>query len=123
MARYLDLYLGEFCREDRIRLGYAFVVLVFQNLVVRDFLERVCHKRLYKLYVVEGARFLFDESSPMRVIPAEFAMAGFRFGHSMVRTRYDLNSTLEEPIPIEQLFLSGNQLEKERIISNLHIYS
>jgi len=62
----------------------------YQWCVVHDFLKRVCgeaavNAALKSVHVSIGSPFS---------LPAEFAMAAYRFGHSMVRNGYVLNSSL-----------------------------
>jgi hypothetical protein len=62
----------------------------YQWCVVHDFLPRVCgeaavNAALRSVHTPVGSPFS---------LPAEFAMAAYRFGHSMVRNGYVLNSSL-----------------------------
>jgi heme peroxidase len=67
---------------DRVRQQY-------QWLVRNDFLARVCNSQVYKEIVTDGKTAIeWDDDF---AIPIEFAHAAGRFGHSMVRARYDLN--------------------------------
>jgi hypothetical protein len=60
----------------------------YQWLVRHDFLSRFCEDRVYTS-VVTQADPLVDWNGRFS-IPVEFAQAAFRFGHSMVRSRYTL---------------------------------
>jgi hypothetical protein len=79
------------------------VCWLYQWLIVNDFLRRLCDQEIMKLVWPGGnavdpqcASFIsqFDQK-----IPYEFALAGYRFGHSMVRPAYRLNDALP-PRPI-----------------------
>lgn len=65
------------------------LTLIYQSVVIDDFLHRICDKRVLESIEKEGPR-LFRPSGPL-YMPIEFAAAAFRFGHSMVRTKYDFN--------------------------------
>ncbi len=59
----------------------------YQNIVLNDFLPRVCDP-----YVVKDAISTPPKHySGNTFMPVEFSAAGYRFGHSMVRTEYDFN--------------------------------
>lgn len=63
------------------------VVLIFQLVVVEDYLRQVLDPRVYDHVVVKGERyFQFDRST----LNPLFTHAAFRFGHSMVRATYNL---------------------------------
>jgi hypothetical protein len=69
----------------------------YQWVIVNDFLRRICDRA-----VLEAAWVLAKSAMEQRHIPGmsrgklalEFALAGFRFGHSMVRPNYALNDAL-----------------------------
>ncbi|MEM7077247.1 MAG: peroxidase family protein [Pseudomonadota bacterium] len=108
-------HLGAQSREQRIRFAQAFVVMLFQAMVTRDLLHRLCQPRVYDLYVSQGKRFLYANSHDFTKIPPVFSHAGFRFGHSMVRSRYNLQKD-RASLPIEQLFLPATPLHKDHVI-------
>ena len=73
----------------------------YQWIVVRDFLPTILAEQTYKS--------VFPDSYPspavpvlrendLALMPVEFSVAAYRFGHSMVRPRYRLNQTIERPI-------------------------
>lgn len=65
------------------------LTLMYQSVIVDDYLPRVCDTATLEAILADGPRFL-AATGPV-FMPIEFAAAGFRFGHSMVRTRYDFN--------------------------------
>jgi hypothetical protein len=62
----------------------------FQWLVRFDYLPRICDPSVYRDIIIDGNR-RFDWPSASFSIPVEFSHGAARFGHSMVRAKYDLN--------------------------------
>jgi hypothetical protein len=62
----------------------------FQWLVRCDYLPRICKPSVYRDVVLEGHRQIGWPQDSFS-IPVEFSHAAARFGHSMVRFKYDLN--------------------------------
>jgi len=65
------------------------LILMYQSVIVDDFLPRICDGNTLDRTLSGGNRFLLPDG-PL-FMPVEFAAAGFRFGHSMVRNKYDFN--------------------------------
>jgi Animal haem peroxidase len=80
----------------------------YQWIVLNDFLEKICDPRVYESIQPESRRIGRktvidpDHKGPRlchynphgdAFIPVEFAVAAYRFGHSMVRPSYALNSS------------------------------
>jgi heme peroxidase len=62
----------------------------FQYLVVKDYLKKILDARVYREVFEEGKlRFEWKKSFSL---PVEFAVAAFRFGHTMVRPGYFLST-------------------------------
>ena len=71
----------------------------YQWLVRHDFLSRFCEDGVYANVITE-ANPLVDWNGQFS-IPVEFAQAAFRFGHSMIRSRYTLgknNNVVDLPL-------------------------
>jgi hypothetical protein len=93
------------CARDRVRWQY-------QWLVRNWYLREICHPEIYELVIEKGDRRI-DWSNTGFAIPVEFAVGAFRFGHSMVRREYRLNSLPLEKggsgvIPLQDLFGAKN---------------
>jgi nucleoid-associated protein YgaU len=61
----------------------------YQHIVLHDFLKRVADPAIVDR-VIAGNRF-YDALAEPFFLPLEFTVAGFRFGHTMVRDNYDFN--------------------------------
>lgn len=69
----------------------------YQYVVVNDYLKAVCAHTIVDDILLNGPRFYrpgFNDGELF--MPLEFSVAGFRFGHSMIRPFYQLNSSTQE---------------------------
>ena len=78
----------------------------YQWLVRYDYLPRVCKPEIYDDIVRRG-NTLIDWGNCF-AIPVEFSHAAARFGHSMVRDKYNLNGSHLE-LPVATLFAEAHQ--------------
>ena len=62
----------------------------YQHVVIHDFLMQVADKKIVRDILKDGTQFFKPFQEPF-FMPLEFAVAGFRFGHTMVRSDYDFN--------------------------------
>jgi hypothetical protein len=62
----------------------------YQWIVLHDFLKRVCDPKVVDRIIKKGPKFYNGLREPF-FLPLEFAVAGYRFGHTMVRRTYDFN--------------------------------
>ena len=62
----------------------------YQYLVIHDFLMQVADKNIVKGILKDGTKFFKPFQEPF-FMPLEFAVAGYRFGHTMVRSDYNFN--------------------------------
>ena len=62
----------------------------YQHLVIHDFLMKVADKNIVQGILDNGTQFFKPFQEPF-FMPLEFAVAGYRFGHTMVRKDYDFN--------------------------------
>jgi hypothetical protein len=62
----------------------------YQHVVVEDFLPRVCDPAIVREILKNGNR-VYDALAEPFFLPLEYAVAAYRFGHSMIRADYDFN--------------------------------
>ncbi|NMO52394.1 LysM peptidoglycan-binding domain-containing protein [Actinoplanes sp. TBRC 11911] len=62
----------------------------YQHVIVYDFLKRVCDPAIVDDIAANGNSW-YDPASEPLFMPLEFSVAGYRFGHSMVRGAYNFN--------------------------------
>jgi len=69
---------------------------VYQYVVIKDYLLKVCDNNVVLDVLHNGPRFFGPGTGSEKLfMPLEFSVAGFRFGHSMVRGSYTIRSGLE----------------------------
>lgn len=84
--------------DEKYHLARKFVTLLFQRIVVDDFLSKILdplvYERCYQDGVLSYGKSYLKKLSQGTVeeLPQEFSMALFRFGHAMVRQNYKLKS-------------------------------
>lgn len=76
--------------------GFAFddarrlVTHHYQWVILTDFLPRVCDPTVVRDVLQQGTR-LYRPRGAEKFMPFEFAVAAYRFGHSLIRQTYDFN--------------------------------
>jgi len=70
------------------------LISLFHQLVIEDFLFQIINKDVYKHYYCDGeiVQNHFYKNDDFESLPIEFTNATLRFGHSMVRSNYKLNT-------------------------------
>ncbi|HXM34321.1 MAG TPA: peroxidase family protein [Pyrinomonadaceae bacterium] len=66
----------------------------YQYIVLHEFLDQLLDRNIFS--------YALAQSGPLSGVPIEFALAGFRVGHSMIRNNYKINDS-HESVPLEQL--------------------
>jgi hypothetical protein len=91
--RVLDRLPASTPAPQRFRRARKQVTLHYQWLIRHDFLPRIVQKRVLDDVFTKGRKLVEPTASPTDTptMPIEFSVAGFRLGHSMVRTDYDWN--------------------------------
>jgi nucleoid-associated protein YgaU len=62
----------------------------YQHIIIQDFLKRIADPTIVDDIVEHGNRW-YDALAEPFFLPLEFAVAAYRFGHTMVRDGYDFN--------------------------------
>lgn len=85
---------GSFSYEKLYENARKLAIRAYQTIVLEDFLPQIVDKTVLKDVKEKAATTdLFYQPTPENMfIPLEFSVAAFRFGHSMIRNDYDLNS-------------------------------
>jgi hypothetical protein len=93
-----DAALFDWAREQ--------VVRTYQWLILHEFLPGVCNPDIVAETIADGAPLYdgFFKANPpphpgLMPLPLEFSVAAFRFGHSMIRGRYDWSRHFGTPVP------------------------
>lgn len=102
------------------------VVQHFQWIILKDLLPKLLHKQAAEVLETGAPKFFKPDPKFGLCMPLEFSVAAFRFGHSMVRDKYEWNfiqnSRFGRPATINNLFrftgFSGDLLLKPRLQSD-----
>lgn len=87
--------------------------LLFQLVVIEDFLKEILDTQVYEKLFVENKEYLDFFSDE---IPDYFKFASFRFGHSMVRQKYVINEHEPNGVKLQELFARNLKLEAHEVI-------
>ncbi len=91
------------------------VVLLFQNVVIHDLLNRTLDQDTFDYYFSYNGPSLFKElDGDKKVVPKEFTHAVSRYAHSMIRPSYLLNEDNDKAVSVEKLFNKNRPLKKAK---------
>jgi hypothetical protein len=82
--------LEEVSSPERFRKAKRSLRRHYQHIVIHDFLRQIAEPSIVDDILENGNR-IYDPDEDEFFMPLEFAVAAYRFGHSMVRTQYDYN--------------------------------
>jgi hypothetical protein len=106
-------------REDGVAEGEVFeearraATWHYQHVIVRDFLPSLIGAELTADLLDGGARWYVVDGEPY--IPFEFADAAYRYGHSQIRQRYQVNPGYG-PVPVFPDLIGFGPVPPERVI-------
>ena len=82
--------------EARFEATRQEVTLIYQSIILNDFLPRILHPKVHVLLVPQPGFQPWTDvvrgSAPR--VPIEFAVAAYRFGHALVRNSYKIGTDL-----------------------------
>jgi len=96
-----DSLVASMPAEKRFERAQIIVRFHYQYLVVHDFLRRVCDPETFNYAMDELSDGRYPKSykpdaNGQLPMPVEFSVAAYRFGHSMVRSRYAVNGNFPD---------------------------
>lgn len=102
--KLFDLHRLTKNEDESVKAARKELALLFQAVTVNDFLSRVLKRKVYdNLFASPIDEFLIDvRPGDSAEIPVEFAGAAFRFGHSMIRSNYNIGG--DTPLGLERMF-------------------
>jgi Animal haem peroxidase len=82
------------------------LILRYQAVILNDFLRRICDAAVVDDVLAKGPTFWQAKSADHLIMPVEYSVAAYRFGHSMVRQKYDFNENFRNEFvaTFQQLF-------------------
>ncbi|MFT5162626.1 MAG: hypothetical protein ACI9FJ_001203 [Alteromonadaceae bacterium] len=119
--KVVELYFSKKTGEQAFASAKVFVISIFHQVVVDDFLYQILDPEIYDLYFGQDQlakkHRIYNEEKKFDQIPVEFSHAVFRFGHSMVRRKYILQVG-GNSVNLEDLYITDHtmDLKKENVV-------
>jgi hypothetical protein len=124
----VDSLAGSLSGNKLFEAARTKVIRHYQWIILRDYLPKVIEKETLDDVIENGCRYLMFEAGETPAVPIEFAMAAFRFGHSMVNRTYEWNRFFQTHPPgfhsasIDRLFMftgfgSNNLFNKKQLLN------
>ncbi len=88
---------------ERIITARRYTVAVFHHVVINDLLPKLVLADCHEYFFNKLGPFYYDTSRPYTEVPAEFKLASFRFGHSMLRPRYHLKTEHSQSFSLDEI--------------------
>lgn len=117
-VRWLVKFDKQVSRENQYKFSKTFTTLLFQRVVIDEYLRTVLHPNIYDLYFFKERIFFYNDIDLETFkIPLEFSMAMFRFGHTMILDSYQLKKKSgSRKIPLGVLLETGKPVSPEHTI-------
>ncbi|HTX36436.1 MAG TPA: heme peroxidase family protein [Bryobacteraceae bacterium] len=97
-------------KDQRYIRARQLVRWAYQYIVINDYLPTVCDPVVVADVAANGVRY-YAPDNDMLFMPLEFSVAAFRFGHSMIRPQYQVNTatllTLTQILSVGKLLDGG----------------
>jgi hypothetical protein len=97
--KVVDLFGGKNVSFEEVRQQVRWH---YQWILVNDFLPTIMEERTYKSVFPDPYSRVPAiprlREGDVELMPVEFSVAAYRFGHSMIRPQYRLNTTIQRPI-------------------------
>jgi hypothetical protein len=97
-------------KDQRYIRARQLVRWAYQYIVINDYLPTVCDPMVVSDVAANGIRF-YAPDNDLLFMPLEFSVAAFRFGHSMIRPQYRINTattlTLSQILAVGGLLAAG----------------
>lgn len=91
-----NAFIGQLPRQysqdipQRIITARRFTQAVFHHMVINDLMPKLVMQECHDYFFNQLGPFHYSARQPYTSVPAEFKLATFRFGHSMLRPHYHL---------------------------------
>jgi hypothetical protein len=95
----VDRLSGVFSGDRLFKEAQKKVIQHYQWMILHDYLPRIVQANILKEVLREGSRHFVLRSHEALFMPVEFAFAAFRFGHTLIRDKYEWNRIFQSAHP------------------------